>query len=36
MPHRLVSVAILLGWAIAVGALLRRDVLPDWLIGDEP
>jgi len=36
MPHRLVSVAILLGWAVAAVALLRRDVLPDWLIGPPP
>ena len=36
MPHRLVSVAILLAWAGAAGALIRRDVLPDWLVGPPP
>jgi len=36
MPHRLVCVAILLVWAGAAGALVRRDVLPDWLVGPPP
>src|SRR4051812_35714530 len=36
MPHRLVCVAILLFWAIAAGALFRRDILPDLLIGTPP
>lgn len=36
MPHRLVCVAILLAWAVAAWALIRRDVLPDWLVGPPP
>lgn len=36
MPHRLISVAILLGWAVAAGALIRRDLLPLVLIGPPP
>ena len=36
MPHRLVSVGILLGWAIAAGALIRRNLLPLILIGPPP
>ncbi len=36
MPHRLASVAILVAWALAAGALVRRDVLPDLLIGPPP
>jgi hypothetical protein len=36
MPHRLVSVAILVGWALASVALFRRDILPDLLIGPPP
>jgi hypothetical protein len=36
MPHRLVSVAILLLWAVAAGLLLRRDVLPLLLVGPPP
>lgn len=36
MPHRLASVAILVAWAVAAGSLLRRDVLPDLLIGPPP
>ena len=36
MPHRLLCVAILLAWAGAAGVLVRRDVLPDWLVGSPP
>jgi hypothetical protein len=36
MPHRLVSLAILVGWALASVALFRRDILPDLLIGPPP
>jgi hypothetical protein len=36
MPHRLVSVAILIFWAIASVALFTRDILPDLLIGSPP
>ncbi len=36
MPHRLLSLVILVGWAAATWALVRRDVLPDWLIGPPP
>jgi hypothetical protein len=36
MPHRLVSVAILVGWAVASGLLFSRDVLPDLMIGSPP
>jgi hypothetical protein len=36
MPHRLVSVAILVAWAIVSGALFSRDILPDLMIGSPP
>src|SRR5262249_46443391 len=36
MPNRLVSLAILLGWAIAAGALFTRDVLPNLMVGPPP
>lgn len=36
MPHRMVSIGILVFWAIAAGSLLSRDVLPDLLIGAPP
>lgn len=36
MPHRLVCVAILVGWALASVALFRRDILPDLMIGLPP
>jgi hypothetical protein len=36
MPHRLVSVAILLFWSIAAFALFTRDMLPELLVGDPP
>ncbi|MEO6811016.1 MAG: hypothetical protein ABI353_18045 [Isosphaeraceae bacterium] len=36
MPHRLVSVAILVIWAIAAGSLFTRDVLPNLLVGTPP
>jgi hypothetical protein len=36
MPPRLVSLAILLFWAIASSSLLIRDVLPDLLTGPPP
>jgi hypothetical protein len=36
MPHRLVSLAILLFWAISSVALFSRDILPDLLIGSPP
>lgn len=36
MPHRLVSVAILVLWAIAAGSLFTRDMLPNLLVGAPP
>lgn len=36
MPHRLVCLAILVGWSWAAVALFRRDVLPDFLLGPPP
>ena len=36
MPHRLVSVLILVGWSLATGALVVRDVLPDLIVGPPP
>jgi hypothetical protein len=36
MPNRLVSVAILVGWAYASVALFTKDVLPNLLIGAPP
>ena len=36
MPHRGISVAILLFWAVAAGTLFTRDVLPDYLLGPPP
>src|SRR5262245_57547783 len=36
MPHRLVCVAILVGWAVAAAALFTRDLLPNLLIGPPP
>ena len=36
MPHRLVSFVILVAWASAAWALVRRDVLPDLLVGPPP
>jgi hypothetical protein len=36
MPHRFVSVAILIAWSFATGALVVRDVMPDYVIGPPP
>jgi len=36
MPPRIVSLGILIGWALAASALLVRDVLPDLLVGPPP
>jgi hypothetical protein len=36
MPHRLVSVAILILWIFASAALFTRDILPDLVIGSPP
>lgn len=36
MPHRLVSLTILLAWAVVASSLLVRDVLPDLLAGPPP
>lgn len=36
MPHRLISVAILLVWALTSVELFRRDVLPNLLVGPPP
>lgn len=36
MPPRLVSIGILLFWAVASSSLLIRDVLPDLLTGPPP
>lgn len=36
MPNRLISVAILIFWTIAAGALFTRDLLPNYLIGPPP
>lgn len=36
MPHRLVSLAILIFWTIAAGALFTRDLLPTFLLGPPP
>ena len=36
MPPRWASVAILLGWAVMAVGLIRRDILPDLLIGPPP
>ncbi len=36
MPNRLVCVAILLFWTVAAGSLIRRDVLPLFLLGAPP
>lgn len=36
MPSRWACVALLLGWAVATVGLIRRDVLPDLLIGPPP
>src|SRR3954466_964546 len=36
MPHRLVSLAILIAWARAATALFTRDVLPDLILGPPP
>ncbi len=36
MPHRLVSLAILVFWAVAAAALFGRDILPDLIVGPPP
>jgi hypothetical protein len=36
MPNRLVCAAILVAWSCATVALVRRDILPDLLIGPPP
>ena len=36
MPHRLVSLTILVFWAVAAAALFVRDVLPDLIVGPPP
>jgi hypothetical protein len=36
MPSRLASIAILVAWMASLATLLRRDVLPDLLIGPPP
>ncbi|RUL87206.1 hypothetical protein [Tautonia sociabilis] len=36
MPPRLVSLGILLLWAVSASSLLVRDVLPDLLVGPPP
>ncbi len=36
MPHRLVILAILVGWFWASVALFRRDILPSFLLGPPP
>jgi hypothetical protein len=36
MPHRLVSIAILVVWSLSAVGLLHRDILPDLIIGPPP
>lgn len=36
MPQRLVSAAILILWLVAASALVRKDVLPHWIVGPPP
>lgn len=36
MPPRLLSVGLLLYWAIAAVSLISRDLLPEWTLGNPP
>ncbi|CAN5681970.1 hypothetical protein BH23PLA1_BH23PLA1_18390 [soil metagenome] len=36
MPHRLISLFILLFWSLAAASLFVRDILPDLIIGPPP
>src|SRR5262245_5357632 len=36
MPHRFISLAILLFWLASAVALFRRDILPDLVVGPPP
>ncbi len=36
MPHRIISLAILVCWSIAASTLFIRDLLPDLIVGPPP